>query len=184
MSKNINSKDIIHKDNIPVKSQTLQQNASKRENERVNTHIYFRQGLSFSYCSLLNTMYYFKAIPFMQSWDSSVGIVNRLWARLPTIRVQFLAGSTHIFLLHSIQSGPGDHPASYSMFTDALSPKIVRSGLHTDRSPPPSIDAEGECSQSKFQLLYAFTVHRATTLPLRNTVQILNQILSTKTPTS
>jgi hypothetical protein len=160
LSKSVNSKDITHKHNITLKSQTLHKVTLPRDNSKGLTHILFHAMslslyrtvhtmplpiilftlcLSLSYCScyvpfyhtvhamslsivlfilclsllyysLLYTMYYFKAIRFTQSWDSSAGTVNRPWARTPRIIVLFLAGSRDCFLLHIIQSGSRDYP--------------------------------------------------------------------------
>lgn len=94
--------------------------------------------LSLSYCSLLYTMYDFKAISFKQSWDSSAGTVNRPWALPPSIIVLFLAGPIDFLLLHSIQSGSVDHPLSCSKCTGVLFPTTVPSGLHTDHNHHPA----------------------------------------------
>ena len=150
LSKNMHSKNITHKHNITVKSQDFtHNNTSKRKQQRFNTHFVHTMSLSLSlsYCSLLYTMYYFKAIRFKQSWDSSAAIVNGAWARPPSIIVLFLAGPRDCFLLHSIQSGSIDHPPPCSKCTGALLSTTVPSGHHTPQ-PPSSTEAEAGCSHT------------------------------------
>jgi hypothetical protein len=120
LSKNTHRKDITHKHNITVKSQTLHTVTLPTDNSKGLTYILFTLCLSLSHCSLLYTMYYFKAIRFTQRWDSSAGTVNRPWARPPRIIVLFLAGPKDCFLLHSIQSGSVGHPNPCSKCTGAL----------------------------------------------------------------
>jgi hypothetical protein len=61
-----------------------------------------------------------------------VGIVTG-W----TACVRFPAGK-NFFLLHSVQTGSGADPASYSIGTEALSPGIKWPGREADHSPPSS----------------------------------------------
>jgi hypothetical protein len=51
------------------------------------------------------------------SWDISVNITIRLWARKPWNRDRFSAGVIEFYLVHNIQTGSGAHPASYMVDT-------------------------------------------------------------------
>jgi hypothetical protein len=48
--------------------------------------------------------------------------------------VQFPAGATDVYLLHSVQTGSGVHPASYPVGTGGVSSELERPGREADHS--------------------------------------------------
>ena len=67
--------------------------------------------------------------------DSSVGIATRYGLDGPGIESR----SGEIF--HSVQTGPGAHPASYIMGTGSL-PGVKRPGRGVDHPPPSSAEVK------------------------------------------
>jgi hypothetical protein len=59
-------------------------------------------------------------------------------------RVRLPAGAESFSLHHLVQKGSGAHPASYPMYTGALSLGVKRPGREADHSPPSSIEVK-EC---------------------------------------
>lgn len=142
-----------------------------REKIKGLTHISFRLGASLclSYCLLLKTMCYFKAIPFTQSWDTSVAIVSRVWAGLPTIMTLFLARERDCFLLCDIYSNSWERPPSYTTCTRSYFRKddlVTAPGWLLT-----SVQQRGwENVQLQLHLINALVVSTGTTLPLLDTV--------------
>jgi hypothetical protein len=54
--------------------------------------------------------------------------------------VRFLAGVRNCSVLHSVQTGPGAHPASYSTRTGVFPGRVKRKGLEDDHSLPYSVE--------------------------------------------
>jgi hypothetical protein len=50
----------------------------------------------------------------------------------------------NLSLLHSVLSGSGAHPVSYSVGTGGCIPEVKRPGLEADHSPPPSDEIKKE----------------------------------------
>jgi hypothetical protein len=59
-----------------------------------------------------------------------------------TAGVQFPAEARDLFLLHSVQTGSGAHPASYPMSTKSCFPEVKRSGRQADHSLASSAGAK------------------------------------------
>jgi hypothetical protein len=62
------------------------------------------------------------------SRDSSVGIVTRLWARSPEVRVEFPAEERDFPLLHDVQTDSWAHRSSYTMSTGCCFPGCKAAG--------------------------------------------------------
>jgi hypothetical protein len=56
--------------------------------------------------------------------------------------VQFPAGVTDFSLFHSVQVGPGAHPASYPMVMRVSLPYLKRPEREADHSPPSSAEVK------------------------------------------
>jgi hypothetical protein len=81
----------------------------------------------------------FNTHPFNLLFDSSVGIASgyRLDSR------GLIPGRGKRFsVFHSVQTGSGTHPASYTMFTWALSMGVKWPGREADHSPPSSAEVK------------------------------------------
>jgi hypothetical protein len=74
-----------------------------------------------------------------------------------------LKTSRKLPLLQNVQTGSGDHPASYSMDTGATSQEVKRPGRETGRSPKSSAEVKNGWSYNS--TLYAFVTCTGTTLP-------------------
>jgi hypothetical protein len=78
---------------------------------------------------------------FLQNRGSSVSIETRLLAGRPGSIPG--GGSDGIFSLrHSVQTGSGDHPASYPMGTSGYNPRVKAAGSEADHSPPASAESK------------------------------------------
>jgi len=70
------------------------------------------------------------------SRGSSVGIATGYRLDDRSSWVRFPAGAGNYSLLHCVQTGSGDHPASYPMDTRSFSLALKRLGRETDHSLP------------------------------------------------
>jgi hypothetical protein len=63
------------------------------------------------------------------------------------IRVHFPAGARNLYLLHSVQTGSGAHPASYIIGTRvSFSPEFELPGREADRLSSSNAEAQNEWS--------------------------------------
>jgi hypothetical protein len=59
-----------------------------------------------------------------------------------TIGVRIQAGAGNFSLRHHVQTGSGDHPASYPIGTEAVSLGVKRPEREADHSPPSSAEVQ------------------------------------------
>jgi hypothetical protein len=113
-----------------------------------STHIFKACALRF--CLLYKPFVHKRYFKLLQSFNKIYFFSHLLLVRIAqsvyqkarswTAGVAFPAGARNYSHLHSVQTGSGAHPASYSIGTKAISPQVKRPRHEEDHSPPSSIE--------------------------------------------